>query len=94
VNLSVMGRSPEGLIFTNIPYLSYSYKTFKDNLPCKGLYFVKLMIISKDFLFLLGEAEKGKIELINSFVLEEENGNSPFIDRGDIIGDMLMIASC
>ena len=32
-----MGRSPEGLIFTNIPYLSYSYKTFKDNLPCKGL---------------------------------------------------------
>jgi hypothetical protein len=52
------------------------------------------MIISKDFLFLLGEAEKGKIELINSFVLEEENGNSPFIDRGDIIGDMLMIASC
>jgi len=37
VNLSVMGRSPEGLIFTNIPYLSYSYKTFKDNLPCKGL---------------------------------------------------------
>jgi len=41
----------------------------------------------------LSKAVRGEISFVNSFVLEDENSNNPYIDRKDIIGDILKIAS-
>jgi predicted nucleic acid-binding protein len=53
----------------------------------------RIALETMDFLVLIDKAEKAEIELVNSFALEEENSRSPFIDRRDMIADMLMVAS-
>jgi predicted nucleic acid-binding protein len=45
------------------------------------------------FIFLLAKTISGEIITINSFVLEDENSNNPYIDRRDRISDALKVAA-
>lgn len=53
----------------------------------------RIVIETLEFIFLLSKAVRGEISFVNSFVLEDENSNNPYIDRKNIIGDILKIAS-
>jgi hypothetical protein len=53
----------------------------------------RIAIETLEFIFLLSKAEKGEISVINSFALEDENNQNPFVDRKDIISDLLKEAA-
>ena len=53
----------------------------------------RIALETMDFLVLIDKVERSEIGLINSFALEEENSRNPFIDRKDMIVDMLALAS-
>jgi predicted nucleic acid-binding protein len=53
----------------------------------------RIAIETLEFVFLLSKAEKGEISVINSFALEDENSQNPFVDRKDIISDLLKEAA-
>lgn len=52
----------------------------------------RIVIETMEFLFLLGKASSGEITVVNSFALENENADNPYIDRRDIIADILSSA--
>jgi predicted nucleic acid-binding protein len=53
----------------------------------------RIAIETLEFIFLLSKAEKKEISVINSFALEDENSQNPFVDRKDIISDLLKEAA-
>jgi len=53
----------------------------------------RIAIETMEFLFLLSKAIDKEIDIINSFVLEEENSKNPLISRKDKIYDFLNVAS-
>jgi predicted nucleic acid-binding protein len=53
----------------------------------------RIVVETVEFMFLLEKAINKEMTIINSFVLEYENGKSPLIDRRDKIEDLLKIAS-
>ena len=53
----------------------------------------RIVIETMEFIFLLSKTIQGEIDLVNSFVLEFENINNPYVDRKDIVHDILGIAS-
>jgi len=53
----------------------------------------RIAVETMEFMFFLEKAINKEITIINSFVLEYENSESPLIDRRDKIGDLLKITS-
>lgn len=53
----------------------------------------RIVIEALEFILLLSKTINGEISVINSFVLEDENSNNPYLDRRDIIGDILKVSS-
>jgi len=53
----------------------------------------RIVVETVEFMFLLEKAINKEMTIINSFVLEYENSESPLIDRRDKIGDLLKITS-
>lgn len=52
-----------------------------------------IAVETHEFIFILAKAISKEITLVNSFILEEENNNSPYSYRRDKINDILKVAS-
>ena len=63
------------------------------NRPFDDQHQPRIVIETIEFLFLLSKAVDKEITIINSFVLEDENSKTPFVDRKDKISDLLKVAS-
>ena len=63
------------------------------NRPFDDQHQPRIVIETMEFLFLLSKAIDKEITIINSFVLEDENSKTPFIDRKDKIYDLLEVTS-
>jgi len=53
----------------------------------------RIVIEALEFLLLLTKAEVGEIKLVSSFALEYENENNPYVDRREIIADIMKSAT-
>lgn len=64
-----------------------------NNRPFDDQHHPRTLIETIEFLFLLSKAIHKDITIINSFMLEDENSRTPFIDRKDKICDLLKTAT-
>lgn len=53
----------------------------------------RIAIESMEFMFLLSKIENDEIKLIGSFALNYENDNSPYIDRREMIADIMRLVT-